>query len=781
MHSNKLCNLRCGLRPPNSDNLDINYRSLIIVFSTKMSMKPYFDIFMQNINSTVTKLMSYVDNTIVRFTIVDFITGVTNLNSYNNYDEFYEELQYIQNNSFRATIYPYQDLLGSLLFAQQTKDNTAFSQIWLFADSFPLESFAENTLMPANNIEHQLIQAALAWRTKLTVILCQNDTRPLSVKKNKHYDVLRRVVRSTHGDLHLVNAEELGFLMSNVLTTYNNAEDVAAYYDLKPGASISLEAHPDDIHRPIYLLYTIWPDSGVVSSPTIDVTNANKNNLGSTKHLWFYRFLSTGGIMNITISSAPNVSFYVRCFYQTRSSVVVAFSSNKNADFGNEAIYAGIPTWSSARPLDIDSVANISRIIRTSDGYPLTEEVIFLLERSTLLQQESANIFGLLNASLPTWEWIFKPKQYGLMVFDDQDIQTLINTFDVKDFLRKLQVTLANLAYKETNSNRVLDAIYIRIDFMNSIFYETQLVADERIPNCLGGANFSFMVDRESRYVVLQVNGIGSTVQVIDANNLNINLYLKGQWTAKIATNEGPCGLQVRIIGPYSIIPGFAISNSDDFPHSQLFGARGFNNGGAAMMFRVTMQMQGNPNMTLRSVSYLGTSVEKQFNESLNDLDWGHASIYPKDNSTCSYQWTTDIISADAKTVELMNTVNVNAEITTEENSVRIQFASTEEIFRGESASVPAVTNASWPTVPPHDDETTTALPTTSATLTVTSSAETEQTCHFVYCMLNCMKRFQIKLMLHRVLLALIPNLLEHKIKKPQKPQQLSLVLPKEY
>lgn len=54
--------------------------------------------------------------------------------------------------------------------------------------------------------------------------------------------------------------------MSNVLTTYNNVENVAAYYDLKPGASISFEAHPDDIHKPIYLLYTVWPDSGKFSS-----------------------------------------------------------------------------------------------------------------------------------------------------------------------------------------------------------------------------------------------------------------------------------------------------------------------------------------------------------------------------------------------------------------------------------------------------------------------------------------------------------------------------------
>ena len=106
-----------------------------------------------------------------------------------------------------------------------------------------------------------------------------------------------------------------------------------------------------------------------------------------------------------------------------------------------------------------------------------------------MLQQESANIFGLLNASLPTWEWIFKPKQYGLMVFDDQgfritfidlhlaqfsDIQTLINTFDVKDFLRKLQVTLANLAYKETNSSRVLDAIYIVMTLVKSFLNDDQ-------------------------------------------------------------------------------------------------------------------------------------------------------------------------------------------------------------------------------------------------------------------------------------------------------------------
>ena len=43
-----------------------------------------------------------------------------------------------------------------------------------------------------------------------------------------------------------------------------------------------------------------------------------------------------------------------------------------------------MPTWSSARPLDTDSVANISRIIRTSDGYPLTEEVFSNMRNTEL-------------------------------------------------------------------------------------------------------------------------------------------------------------------------------------------------------------------------------------------------------------------------------------------------------------------------------------------------------------------------------------------------------------
>lgn len=125
--------------------------------------------------------------------------------------------------------------------------------------------------------------------------------------------------------------------------------------------------------------------------------------------------------------------------------------------------------------------------------------MIFLLERSTLLRQESSNIFELLNASLPTWEWIFKPKQYGLMVFDDQgfkitykcfhlatfsDIQTLINTFDIKDYLKKLQVTLANLTYKEaSNSSRVLDAIYIVMWLSLSHLYTMMAMINSRHHN----------------------------------------------------------------------------------------------------------------------------------------------------------------------------------------------------------------------------------------------------------------------------------------------------------
>ncbi|PAV85169.1 hypothetical protein WR25_04440 isoform C [Diploscapter pachys] len=759
----------------------------------------------------------------------------TDLWTFTNYNDFYAQLAQIGKSSFIASDSQYQDLLGALFYAQQQTENMAFAQTWLFADSLPTDNFPENTLMSSGSIENLLIQTTLNWRTKMTVFLCQDDSKPISLKGDAHYNILYRIIRATHGDIFLVNGNELKPALQNVLSTYQNVEDIAAYYDFQPVNSISFEVHQDTVSQTMYLMMWIKPDSNAVSAPNVNATNANLQKLSSGKYFAFYKLTPSEGQINVSITTSADVSFNVRCFVQSRRTVILNYNASPKIDFGNGFAWAGIPMWTAIRPLNIDSAAYVSRRVRAPDGYPITEEVysefkpleasiapylmnvwndscppgalttevniyrndysyirrilagycssavthnadstdaqesngripniygpsfaksaisqkdaattcpntnvdatLFIFENSLALKETSSKIFQLLNDSLPSWE---------------QSGYTPKHNFDIQTFLTKLQPTTVNLNYKLTKASRVLDAIYlatqlilvppmminvilnqdsailplsynfslvdkniqinifsfshsgqysafpkderltslvrqsggrfmplqlddhvVTTNFIKSVFMEKQLVMDERVSDCSSGKNFSFLIDTESQYATLKAVGSSATLKVFDAKSVPIQLngangvvnlvsssgiqifeidlskanLAKGQWTASISTDNGECGLQVRIVGPYTVVPGFSSTNSNDFPMMQLFGARGKKNGAASIMFRLFTQSSGNKTMALNNVKYLGTSVQDQFNESNDNKNWQTMKINARDATSCTYQYATDVFN----------------------------------------------------------------------------------------------------------------------------------------
>ncbi|PAV59158.1 hypothetical protein WR25_24587 [Diploscapter pachys] len=216
-----------------------------------------------------------------------------------------------------------------------------------------------------------------------------------------------------------------------------------------------------------------------------------------------------------------------------------------------------------------------------------------------------------------------------------------------------------------------LDDHVVTTNFIKSVFMEKQLVMDERVSDCSSGKNFSFLIDTESQYATLKAVGSSANLKVFDANNVPIQFngangvvnlvssngvqifeidlskanIAKGQWTASMSTDKGECGLQVRIVGPYTVVPGFSSTNSNDFPMMQLFGARGKKNGAASIMFRLFTQSNGNKTMALNNVKYIGTSVQDQFNESNDNKNWQTMKINSRDATSCTYQYATDVFN----------------------------------------------------------------------------------------------------------------------------------------
>ncbi|VDL85092.1 unnamed protein product [Nippostrongylus brasiliensis] len=190
---------------------------------------------------------------------------------------------------------------------------------------------------------------------------------------------------------------------------------------------------------------------------------------------------------------------------------------------------------------------------------------------------------------------------------------------------------------------------------LKSAVTENSLVLDEASQNCAKPTTFSFFIEDVASMQVINVVGLGveganmitlsdsAKKQVdltnkirADTNTATLSLDLSTitsavlPWTLTVTTTEGPCFVQVRVVSPLTVIPGFSSNDTNDFPATTPFSSRGTNKNTFAV-FHVSPN-----NVTLTKNTFGPSGLAKPWDDALN-LSW--VDVLARNSDDCAYQF----------------------------------------------------------------------------------------------------------------------------------------------
>ncbi|WKX92759.1 hypothetical protein Q1695_010640 [Nippostrongylus brasiliensis] len=190
---------------------------------------------------------------------------------------------------------------------------------------------------------------------------------------------------------------------------------------------------------------------------------------------------------------------------------------------------------------------------------------------------------------------------------------------------------------------------------LKSAVTENSLVLDEASQNCAKPTTFSFFIEDVASMQVINVVGLGveganmitlsdsAKKQVdltnkirADTNTATLSLDLSTitsavlPWTLTVTTTDGPCFVQVRVVSPLTVIPGFSSNDTNDFPATTPFSSRGTNKNTFAV-FHVSPN-----NVTLTKNTFGPSGLAKPWDDALN-LSW--VDVLARNSDDCAYQF----------------------------------------------------------------------------------------------------------------------------------------------
>ncbi|CAJ0604322.1 unnamed protein product [Cylicocyclus nassatus] len=206
------------------------------------------------------------------------------------------------------------------------------SNVYVFADSPDSSDIAYDPKLSSNTIELQTIQRMLAWRNKLVVILSKTDATPMDYSGN-YYDVFRRVVKATQGDLIVVEKSNIANVIDQLLPNYFQMETMASVYDVNPSLNnIEISIKADYPTQVVYILIT--SENSTVPSYLGQNGKTMPDPAAQGKYFKLIR-TSADVTKNITISSNKPSKTNVRIWINSPNTSFLASSSDPTVDVGS--------------------------------------------------------------------------------------------------------------------------------------------------------------------------------------------------------------------------------------------------------------------------------------------------------------------------------------------------------------------------------------------------------------------------------------------------------------
>ncbi|PAV81425.1 hypothetical protein WR25_07237 [Diploscapter pachys] len=493
----------CGFRPAINNVLDASTRTLVIVFSQRSSMKQYFPIFLQQLNTTVNRLIND-GGPFDKFIFVGFIRHYDGTSSFSTaslltYANFYGFLKNID--FFDGDIV--QPAMAAIERAQQLFP-LGFSLVWVFTDTPDSDANAESLSFVDNNLEQRIIQIGLAWRSKLSLVVLQNDSSPIKSDGDK-FDVYRRITKATHGDLIVCNSTELSNVLA-IFTLHVMPENLAVFYGITNKRNITFTPQRDFENQYVWILVTL----DVNSEPKLPYYFNGKGIIVAPAAFgnFFVLYLSSESGPN-RLESFDGTIFNARVFASSHQTTLFSFVQDELADFGYFYMQSDMFQMAVASPIGFPSLPiGMAYRLLTSSGNilsnylrpfirdpeattfafvfePITDcppdleaatiscpkqnlaalgdprlhsfrQLIFIFEQSTQIKDCASIIGDFMYQIVQSVSSSIQNVQYSLLSFDSDNVRVLMSTYDGDFFHRTFCSVITNLTFYPNSSGRPL-------------------------------------------------------------------------------------------------------------------------------------------------------------------------------------------------------------------------------------------------------------------------------------------------------------------------------------
>ncbi|KAK6034995.1 hypothetical protein COOONC_27499 [Cooperia oncophora] len=136
------------------------------------------------------------------------------------------------------------------------------SVVYVFADSSSSDGTSFNPKLSSSSPEMMVIQRMLAWRNRLAIFLSETDSSPMDYFGD-YFDVFRRLVKATQGDLIVFEKTSLTNMVDRLLPYYYQMENMAALYGVNPQNDVEISIRADYPNQIVYILITAENATGM--------------------------------------------------------------------------------------------------------------------------------------------------------------------------------------------------------------------------------------------------------------------------------------------------------------------------------------------------------------------------------------------------------------------------------------------------------------------------------------------------------------------------------------
>ncbi|XGW20002.1 hypothetical protein V3C99_003655, partial [Haemonchus contortus] len=343
-----------SFRPAVESDIDLNTRSLVIIFSLRTSMYEVFKAFQANLPAMAAGIAG-PENNIGTYLFWGFVLTDDNVMSYyvassSNLTDLNAIFDMLV---FSSASSP-QPFLQQLISAQQTYINIeAFSNVLFFADVGAGDATPPSDLFSLNTLEQQLISMSTIWRRKMTFVFSESPSQQLDTSGDQ-YDVFRRLALATHGDLLVVDKSDVAKVMTEVLNNYHKMENVAVRYNfVATNQFVSIPEKYSSLDETKLLLTIDKNDENPPVFTPPDLFDQNGTLLKTASEGTYYSFyVLPPTVSYIRLMSSGGLTCSLRAFVNSESTMLLSYTDNSAIDIGNGIRYKGIPQFATGLPIE---------------------------------------------------------------------------------------------------------------------------------------------------------------------------------------------------------------------------------------------------------------------------------------------------------------------------------------------------------------------------------------------------------------------------------------------